>query len=382
VTIVIDNLRLLNKTRTALEEIQRLNRKLTSESWQEFTKKELISAYRFANGNITPIENDTLESWRELKQQAIETKRLIKPANEIMMPLVLRGTVIGTLGVKREQSPNWANEEIVAIESVSNQVTLALENSRLSTEQERTIVKLQELDRLKSEFLTSMSHELRTPLNAILGFADILLQGIDGDLTEYAHNDIQLIYNSGQHLLTLINDILDISKIEAGMMEIVPEPLEVMPLIKGVMAASESLVKGKPVKIIKEIPDDLPEIYADNIRLKQILLNLVSNAIKFTSEGYITIKAEIKDDEPEMVRFSIIDTGMGIPEDKLDAIFERFKQADMTTTKEFGGTGLGLAISKQLIEMHGGRIGLHSEVGVGSVFYFTIPLVNSITINN
>ncbi|MDM8532134.1 ATP-binding protein [Anaerolineales bacterium HSG25] len=389
IAVAIDNLRLLAQTQTALKEVEYLNRQLTNENWQQFSDEETIPAYRFVQGDIVQTEPEALETWTPLLQQSIAQRGVVQHKklidyndtdSTITVPLILRGAVIGAMGIKRKKSPNWANEELAAVEAVTNQISLALENSRLSTEQEKTIVKLQELDRLKSEFLTSMSHELRTPLNAILGFADILLQGIDGELTEYAQNDIQLIYNSGQHLLTLINDILDISKIEAGMMEIVPEIVEVIPLINEVVAASGSLVRDKAVKIVKDVPDKVPNIYADNIRFKQILLNLVSNASKFTSKGSITVQVRVPDSEA--MRFTIIDTGIGIPKDKQIAIFERFKQADMTTTKEFGGTGLGLAICRQLVEMHGGEIGLHSEVGVGSQFYFTIPIAQSIRPNN
>ncbi|MDM8527552.1 ATP-binding protein [Anaerolineales bacterium HSG24] len=391
VAIAVDNLRLLAQTQTALKEVEYLNRQLTNENWQQFSDEEIVPAYHFAQGDIIQTEPEALEPWTPLLKQAIVQRGVVQHkkstninslGSTITVPLILRGAVIGTMGIKRKESPNWANEELAAVEAVTNQISLALENSRLSTEQEKTIVKLQELDRLKSEFLTSMSHELRTPLNAILGFADILLQGIDGELTEYAQNDIQLIYNSGQHLLTLINDILDISKIEAGMMEIVPEIVEVIPLVDEVIAASDALVKDKSVKVIKDIPDEMPDIYADSIRLKQILLNLISNASKFTSAGSITVQACVPEEETEWMHFTIIDTGIGIPEDKQDAVFERFKQADMTTTKEFGGTGLGLAICKQLVEMHGGEIGLQSEVGVGSQFYFTIPLAKNIRPNN
>jgi len=377
------------KTKQIIEEVAHLNKRLTRTGWDTtlptLEVEKSVLGYRFHQGETFPVDTPHLQHpsnriVSNLLQANNSTNA--QPNNLLNVPLKLRGEVIGLLNLKRNETSTWTEEELNAVETVANQISLALENARLSTEQEKTIFKLQELDRLKSEFLTSMSHELRTPLNAILGFADVLLQGIDGELTEYAQNDVQLIYNSGQHLLTLINDILDISKIEAGMMEIVPEAIEIFPILKEVIAASKTLVNNKPVELVISASEDLPEVYADNIRLKQILLNLVGNAAKFTNTGSITLQAILSDEQPSMIRFSVIDTGIGIPPEKQDAIFERFKQADMTTTREYGGTGLGLAICRQLTLMHGGDIGVSSTENVGSEFYFTIPLASTMDIEN
>ncbi|MCB0154194.1 MAG: two-component sensor histidine kinase, partial [Anaerolineae bacterium] len=193
-------------------------------------------------------------------------------------------------------------------------------------------------------------------------------------LNELALNDISLIYNSAQHLLALINDILDISKIEAGMMELVPEPVALDEIMREVLAAAHSLLKNKPVEVLTEISAELPPVYADKLRLRQILLNLASNAAKFTKEGQITIGAEIYPANPHQMHIWVQDTGIGIPNEKLEAIFDRFSQADNSITRQYGGTGLGLPICKQLVELHGGTIGVSSHVGAGSKFYFTIPL--------
>ncbi len=371
IAVAVENARLLTEMQAVLKEVQRLNQRLTRESWQTVTQDQnaLPLGYRFVNGSVMPLY-DSRATLDELDTES---------ANALTMPLVLRGEVIGKVGLKRNGGLNWAREELAVVEAVANQVTMALENVRLSTEQEKTIVKLQELDRAKSEFLTSMSHELRTPLNAILGFSELLVEGIDGDLPEMALNDAQLIFNSGQHLLTLVNDILDISKIEAGMLEIVPEPADVYEVIEDVVSGSQALIKDKTVELKLDVPEGLPEVYADKIRLKQILINLVGNGVKFTKQGNVTIQVQVSEAEPGKMRFGVIDTGIGIPEDKLEAIFERFKQADMSKTREYGGTGLGLSICKQLTEMHGGRIWVESVVDVGSTFFFTIPLVDSST---
>jgi signal transduction histidine kinase len=247
-----------------------------------------------------------------------------------------------------------------------------LENARLSQEQERTIVQLQEVDRLKSEFLTSMSHELRTPLNSIIGFADIILQGIDGPLTEHALTDITAIHNSGKHLLNLINDLLDLSKIEAGRMELARVPLSIPDLFSEVAATASSLLTKKPVDLVFDLPDEAPPIWADPLRISQILLNLVSNAIKFTEEGTVTMAA--KPIEGNLMQVSVTDTGIGIPDDKFDLVFEHFRQVDSRTNRKFQGTGMGLAIARQLAELHGGRMWLESAVGEGTTFYFSIPI--------
>jgi signal transduction histidine kinase len=242
--------------------------------------------------------------------------------------------------------------------------------AHLLDEREATIVKLREVDLAKSQFITMMSHELRTPLHAVNGFAELLLLGMSGELSETAKADVQLIYDNGQHLLELINDILDISQIEAGHIQIVPELLNVAEFVENVLAVSKPLAKESSLELLVDIPDSLPPIYADQTRLKQILLNLVSNAIKFTSKGSVTIKVDVRDGR---AYFAVIDTGVGIPLEKQSAIFEKFEQADMSDARQYGGTGLGLAICKQLVEMHGGEIGVKSKIGVGSEFWFTIP---------
>ncbi len=325
---------------------------------------------------------------------------LPKTKSELAVPLRKGQQIIGVLDVQSEQLNFFTVEDVSLMESIADQTAIAIDNARLLADRQATIIKLQELDRMKSEFLTSMSHELRTPLNVILGFADLLLEGIEGDLTNDVRNDVQLIYNSGQHLLVMVNDILDISKIEAGMMELVPEFLDISEVVEEVLSVGHTLASSKRVDIVTELPTTLPQIYADKTRLKQILMNLLNNAIKFTSKGRVTIKIEIigrgdmneaellegsKSALPEewgtanqFMRFAVIDTGVGVPLEKQNTIFERFKQADMSKTREYGGTGLGLAICKSLVEMHGGRMGVKSKVGVGSEFYFTIPIVKGL----
>jgi signal transduction histidine kinase len=384
--VAIDNARLLAETQTALKEVERLNRRLTREGWDEFTEEIKTPGYRFSRGASLPITPDSDISLLPMKQAAaqrqlvkrIDGGRRDKSEAELAVPLVLRGEVIGVLGVKREDVKNWADEEVAAVEAVAGQVTLALENARLSKERERTIVQLKEVDRLKTEFLASMSHELRTPLNSIIGFADVILQGIDGEVSELAMHDVRLIYNSGQHLLALINDVLDLARIEAGMMELMREALDIEEIIEDVLGATHALVKTKPLEVVTDIQEALPAIYADKLRLKQTLINLVNNAIKFTHEGTITIKANVWEKNSRLALISVIDEGIGIPENMLDTIFDRFRQVDSSSKREAEGTGLGLNICKQLVELHGGSIGVTSKEGKGSDFYFTVPFVDVI----
>ena len=382
IAIAIDNARLLTQTQIAFEEVEYLNQRLTGEVWEKISQEYLTTGYHYNHGVSVPITPDRAV-WLPPMTQAVTTRQVIKqiqpgngegPKAELAIPLILRGQVIGALGIKREEASAWSEDEVLAVEAVANQIALALENARLSEEQEKTIVQLKDVDRLKSEFLTSMSHELRTPLNSIIGFADVLLQGIDGELNEMALNDVRLIHNSGQHLLALINDILDLSKIEAGKMELVCEPLSVVDALHEVLAASSALLKKKPVEVIIEADESLSPVYADKLRFNQILLNLVSNAAKFTEQGSISLKAQTYESDPDKILISVADTGIGIAVDKLDAIFDRFRQADSSTTRQYGGSGLGLPICKQLIEMHGGEIWITSEEGVGSTFWFTIPI--------
>lgn len=220
----------------------------------------------------------------------------------------------------------------------------------------------------KSNFLASMSHELRTPLNSVIGFASVLLQNRNGNLTPQDLQFIQRIHDNGLHLLGLINNILDLSKIEAGKMTVTLEHVDLRKLIEETVAQLEGRVLGTPVALKIEIPDNLvPTIQTDSAKLKQVLINLIGNAIKFTDEGSVTVRVATND-AGEPLRIDVIDTGCGIPADRIDAIFEVFEQADTSTSRTHGGTGLGLAISSRLCALLGYRITVESQVGVGSTF--------------
>jgi signal transduction histidine kinase len=229
----------------------------------------------------------------------------------------------------------------------------------------------EEADRIKSQFLASMSHELRTPLNAILTFNELLAMGTFGEVNEEQVNYLQKSLNSGRHLLSLINDVLDITKIQSGMMSLfIEEGFDVVQELTEIVASAERMLNGKAVRLVTDIDREFPPLTCDKRRVRQVLLNLIGNAVKFTEEGTITVSAKMQDSQ---VLFAIIDTGPGIPKDQQDIVFEPFVQTE-EGIKHAGGTGLGLPISKRLTEAHGGRLWVESAPGEGAAFYAAFPL--------
>jgi len=225
-----------------------------------------------------------------------------------------------------------------------------------------------------------MSHELRTPLNSILGFSDVMLMELDGPLTPHMTTDLQLIQKNGQHLLHLINDVLDMAKIESGRMNLNPERFKVHDVLDEVNSITSTLASERNTSLfIEEDSDQEVEIFADNTRLRQVMINLVNNAIKFTESGKIAIRASKQDSSTVLI--TVKDTGLGIPPEQLEDIFQEFTQVDTSTTRKVGGTGLGLPISRRLIEMHGGRLWAESTGvdGEGSTFFVEMPIEARIT---
>lgn len=226
----------------------------------------------------------------------------------------------------------------------------------------------------KTLFLANMSHELRTPMNAILGFAELLKDGIYGDISAKIMEIVEKIQKNGKHLLAMINDVLDLTKIEAGRIEIHRTPFSVASCIDTVITNTDSLARKKGLRVIKDLQEGVLTGYGDEKRINQVLWNLLSNAIKFTEQGEIHIGASRKADS---LHFQVSDTGIGIPEGKLERIFEEFTQVDDSHTRQYGGTGLGLAIARKLVELHGGQIWVESKVGNGSTFHFSLPMVEA-----
>ncbi|HEX5863646.1 MAG TPA: ATP-binding protein [Casimicrobiaceae bacterium] len=245
------------------------------------------------------------------------------------------------------------------------------EQRRATAELSRLNDQLAQTSKAKSEFLANMSHELRTPMNAMLGFTEMLLDGLYGDVPAELREPLTDIQVNGRHLLRLINDVLDLSKIEAGRMELALGEYSVREVVDIVQVSLRSLAAEKGLEFVTSVPDDLPVAYGDNRRLTQCLMNLAGNAIKFTKQGRVEIGVELVAGE---IIYRVSDTGIGIPQDELENVFAEFRQVDATVTREFGGTGLGLSITKRFVEMHGGRIWVESEAGKGCTFFFAVPL--------
>ncbi|MFQ3535105.1 MAG: GAF domain-containing protein [Aggregatilineales bacterium] len=292
---------------------------------------------------------------------------------EMAVPMIVGDQLIGVLDVQSEILNRFDDEDVRIKTALADQIAVAVQNARLYQQQVQIAEEARKLDRLKNEFLASMSHELRTPLNSIIGYAEVMLDGVDGELPDEAIEDVQAIYESGKHLLSMINDILDLAKIEAQRLELDREALPLGEVVEEVQRTTAILVKDRPVQILAEVPAELPPVYADRVRLRQILNNLVSNAVKFTNQGHVRITAQhVPDDKAVMV--SVEDTGIGIAPEHIGVIFEQFRQVDGSSSRRAGGTGLGLTITKRLVEMHGGRIWVESELHKGSKFSFTVPV--------
>ncbi len=269
-------------------------------------------------------------------------------------------------------------------QEITRKTTLLNERTQLLTLLERANRELRELDKLKSTFLANMSHELRTPMNAIIGYTDLLLDRVDGPVNEEQEKSLKKVTANARHLLQLINDVLDISKIESGRIEIEPKELDLKSMIESIIPTFESLIKQKGLTLTVNLDEGLPPVYGDDDKVKQIFINLLSNALKFTHLGGITISAEpseraVKPGEPPLfVEICVEDTGIGIKEDDIGRIFDKFVQVDLTTVRQYEGTGLGLSIARGLVAMHKGMIWVTSKYGEGSRFCFTLPLKKEI----
>jgi signal transduction histidine kinase len=294
---------------------------------------------------------------------------------EMAVPMTLGNNLLGVFDVQSDNTAGFTDEDANIYITLASQVAVALQNARLYVEQAATVAQLRELDKLKSSFLANMSHELRTPLNSILGFTDVIMEGLDGPLTEYMDNDLRLIQKNGQHLLHLINDVLDMAKIEAGRMNLNPESFKAFEVMEDVTNITSTLASEKNLSLfIEEVADRDITIYADRTRLRQVMINLVNNSIKFTEKGEVALNVSPMDGGRVLI--SVRDTGLGIPPEKLEAVFQEFTQVDSSTTRKTGGTGLGLPISRRLVEMHGGRLWADSAgiPGEGSIFFVELPL--------
>jgi len=292
----------------------------------------------------------------------------------LVVPLLRPDRVVGALVVRRRQPGEFAKRTIDLLQTFASQSVIAIQNARLFQEIEEKGRQLEIASQHKSQFLANMSHELRTPLNAIIGLTEMMTEHSARFGTEKALEPLRRVLRAGRHLLMLINDILDLSKIEAGKLELNIESVPIAPMIEEVSGTSRPLAEQNGNRLVVECPADVGALQADPVRLRQTLLNLLSNACKFTKQGDVRLSVKrMKDDGKPWLEFSVADSGIGMTPEQMEKLFQEFTQADSTTSRQFGGTGLGLAITRRLCRMMGGDVTVTSELGKGSTFTIRLP---------
>jgi signal transduction histidine kinase len=299
-----------------------------------------------------------------------QSGRLIGFRSVVTVPMLREGEAVGAVLVARPEPGRFSDAEVQLLKTFAAQAVIAIENVRLLRDLEVANRQLEVASQHKSEFLANMSHELRTPLNAIIGFSEVLTDRMFGELNEKQEEYLKDIYASGTHLLSLINDILDLSKIEAGRMELELTDFDLPTALGNALTLVRERAGRRSIALHTSIDNRLGEIQGDERKIRQVVLNLLSNAIKFTPEGgRIEVAAEPK---AGLVEVSVSDTGVGIAPEDQEKVFEEFRQVG-TADKKAEGTGLGLALCRKFIELQGGRIWVKSQVGAGSTFTFTVP---------
>jgi len=289
----------------------------------------------------------------------------------VAAPMLREGVAAGAIMLRKTEPGAFTPRQIELLETFAAQAVIAIENVRLFTEIQEKSHQLEVASQHKSQFLANMSHELRTPLNAIIGYTEMMADGLYGEIGEKAQGVLERVQNNGRHLLGLINDVLDLSKIEAGQLTLTVEQYSVADMVATVLSATESLARTKGLALRSAIAPGLPTGNGDARRLTQVLLNLVGNAIKFTDAGSVEVRAVHAGDRFE---FAVVDSGFGIAPEDQARIFDEFQQVDNSSTRKKGGTGLGLSISRKIVELHGGRITVESEGGKGSTFKVIVPI--------
>jgi signal transduction histidine kinase len=345
-----------------------------SPEYEKFMERQVVTPGRHSLIARTALEAKTIHipdvladseyAWTEARERGGYRTML-------GVPLLREGIPIGVIAMSRSTVRPFTDKQIELVTTFADQAVIAIENVRLFDEIQDKSRQLAEASEHKSRFLANMSHELRTPLNAILGYTELIQDAVYGEPPDKMKTVLERISRNGKHLLGLINDVLDLSKIEAGQLVLMLDDYSIRDVVHGVYGAVETLAASKKLGFKVEMPRDLPPGRGDERRLTQVLLNLVGNAIKFTDRGEITIKASAENGD---YMLAVRDTGPGISEADQQKLFQEFQQADNSITKAKGGTGLGLAISKRIIEMHGGKIWVESAPGQGSTFSLTLPI--------
>ena len=349
--------------------------------------KEFFVQHPFSPGRGTVMGRTALEGrpvhvvdyladpeleWR-VDTQWREAQRIGKYRTVLSVPLLREGVPIGVLAVTRSSVRSFSDKQIELATTFADQAVIAIENVRLFDEVQDKNRQLAEASQNKSQFLSSMSHELRTPLNAIIGLTDMMVANATRFGTEKALEPLKRIHNAGTHLLGLINQVLDLSKIEAGKLELSPESVSLAPLIDQVIGTARQLAEQNMNRLVVEAQDNLGTLTVDPMRLRQILLNLLSNACKFTKQGDVTLRARKVADSRHWVELAVADSGIGMTPEQLSRLFQEFSQAEASTAKKYGGTGLGLAITRKLARMMGGDVTVTSDHGKGSIFTVRLP---------
>jgi signal transduction histidine kinase len=330
---------------------------------------ESVTGLGIAVANRAPLQIPDLRERppNPLRDQAIAAGY----RSVLIVPLVGADRVLGATVLQRRTVGEFPEATVRLMQTLASQSVLAIQNARLFNEIAEKSEQLAEASRHKSQFLANMSHELRTPLNAILGYTELMADGIYGELAPRAAGVLERVQNNGRHLLALINDVLDLSKIEAGQLVLTLEDYAMADVVQSVVSATEGLANSKGLKFTADVMPGLPTGRGDARRLSQVLLNLVGNAVKFTDRGEVAIGAAAEDG---YFVLTVRDTGPGIAPEDHDKIFGEFQQVDNSNTRKQGGTGLGLAISKRMVEMQGGTISVASELGKGATFRVTLPV--------
>jgi len=344
-----------------------------SAEYQEYMEKYAIPSGRGSMSGRAVLERKIIHvpDVRVDPEYAVRDRKFdVRTA--LSVPLLREGTAIGVIILHRATVRPFTDKQIELVSTFADQAAIAIENVRLFDEIQEKSRQLEEASQHKSQFLANMSHELRTPLNAILGYTELMADGAYGEPSEKMLGILQRLEANGKHLLGLINDVLDLSKIEAGQLVLELSDYCIQDIAQTVRSTLEPLAADKKLAFKVEVAPHLPSGHGDGRRLTQVLINLVGNAIKFTDAGEVAIKAEAKNGS---FHVSVRDTGPGISSADQARLFQEFQQADNAITKKKGGTGLGLAISKRIIEMHGGKIWVESQPGQGSTFAFTLPVI-------
>jgi signal transduction histidine kinase len=335
--------------------------------------------YPIRPGRGTPVARAILERRTQHVPDTREDPEILPAVaktgfrSALAAPMLREGAPIGAVAVGRLQVRAFTDAQIKLLETFANQAVIAIENVRLFNEIQDKNRQLAEASENKSAFVSSMSHELRTPLNAIIGLTEMMVKNAARFGTEKAQEPLQRVNRAGTHLLGLINQVLDLSKIEAGKLELNPQTVQLGPLIKDVIGTAGQLAEQNKNRLVVEAQDNLGALTVDPMRLRQILLNLLSNACKFTKAGEVKLAARKVSNGSSFVEFAVSDTGIGMTPEQQAKLFEEFSQADASTAQKFGGTGLGLAITRKLARMMGGDVTVASEAGKGSTFTVRLP---------